>query len=169
MSCDVRAAADLVGLVALDGLSDDDYDALVTEVAALRAAVDGLWLRVVADAEERALHRRHQVRDTGTWLAAVAGERVGAVRRDVELAGVLASAAGRRVGRDRARAVEGQDRRAGPGSAAPGRGRAVALPTRPSARRSSRSPGRCAGPGSTTPCPNRPSRRRAGCSATTTT
>jgi hypothetical protein len=42
-------------------------------------------------AEPRHLYRRHDQRDTASWLAAVGGARPGVARRDLELGAVLAA------------------------------------------------------------------------------
>ena len=70
-----------------EGLTDG-----VATLARVRVSCDALWLRVVGEVERRGLHRRHGVRDAASWLAGVAGERKGAARKDVELAGLLAEA-----------------------------------------------------------------------------
>lgn len=86
------AALATVDAAAVDGLDDPGLERLVEAAAALRAAVDRLWLRVAASAERRALHERHRQRDAASWLAQVCGERPGAARREVELASALAAA-----------------------------------------------------------------------------
>jgi hypothetical protein len=88
---EVRRARAAVADVTLDALDDVELDALVHEVADLRRAVDRLWLGVAAQVAARSLHTRHHERDPACWLARVAGERIGATRRDVELGAVLAT------------------------------------------------------------------------------
>src|SRR5690348_13223272 len=72
-------------------LADDELHHVVQALAALQAQVQARWLAVVGEVERRGLHRRHGARDAGSWLATFSGERAGAARRDVELAGRLAS------------------------------------------------------------------------------
>lgn len=86
------AALAAVDDAAVGGLDDADLERLVEAAAALRVAVDRLWLRLAAGAERRELHQRHHQRDAASWLAQVSGERPGVTRRDVELASALAAA-----------------------------------------------------------------------------
>jgi hypothetical protein len=88
---EVRRARAVLAGVTLQGVDDDELDALVVAVAELRGAADRLWLEVAARADARRLHQRHHARDSATWLASVGGERVGAARRDVELGAALAA------------------------------------------------------------------------------
>jgi hypothetical protein len=88
----MAAAEDLFdALGRLDAeLSTADERALaagLTELARFRTACDALWLSLVAEAARRGTHRRHGARDAATWIAEMAGERRGAARREVELAG----------------------------------------------------------------------------------
>jgi hypothetical protein len=75
----------------LGALGDDQLDEVIRLLAAVQARVQARWLAAVAEAERRQLHRRHGVRDAATWIAAVAGDRAGTARRDVELGLQLAA------------------------------------------------------------------------------
>jgi hypothetical protein len=72
-------------------LADDELHLVVQALAALQGQIQARWLAVVGEVERRGLHRRHGARDAGAWLATFTGERAGAARRDVELAGRLAT------------------------------------------------------------------------------
>ncbi|HEY1281406.1 MAG TPA: hypothetical protein VGF22_17135, partial [Acidimicrobiales bacterium] len=71
----------------LAALLDAELDEVVRVLAALQARVQARWLAAIGEAERRDLHRRHGARDAGSWVAALTGDRTGAARRDVELAG----------------------------------------------------------------------------------
>ena len=76
-------------------LSCADDQALTEGLAALarfRIRSDAVWLKAVAEVDRRGLHRRHGSRDAASWLAGLAGDRSGSVRRDVELAKQLEDA-----------------------------------------------------------------------------
>ena len=76
-------------------LSCADDQALTDGLAALarfRIRSDAVWLKAVAEADRRGLHRRHGSRDAASWLAGLAGDRRGVARRDVELAKQLEDA-----------------------------------------------------------------------------
>jgi len=64
----------------------------LAELARFRTRCDSLWLRLIAEVERRGTHRRHGARDAASWIAALAGERRGAARREVELAARLEQA-----------------------------------------------------------------------------
>jgi hypothetical protein len=64
----------------------------VHRMVAMRATLDALWLETVNEVERRGLATRAGARDTATWLAGIAGERVGSARRDVKLGSTLAGA-----------------------------------------------------------------------------
>jgi Domain of unknown function (DUF222) len=74
----------------LDACDADALTSSIRRLANLQTMFQALWLRAIGLAEERSLHRQDGARDVATWLADVAGERRGASRRDVELAGRLA-------------------------------------------------------------------------------
>jgi hypothetical protein len=77
---------------ALAALSDDELDRLAESVAVGRRALEAVWLLVLEAARARSLHRRRGARDTATWAATLTGDRRGAVRRDVDVAGQVAAA-----------------------------------------------------------------------------
>ena len=86
--------ADALGRLEVELSTADDArlaDGLA-ELARFRARCDALWLRVLAEVERRGTHRRHGARDAASWIAALAGERRGTARREVELAGRLEQA-----------------------------------------------------------------------------
>ena len=70
----------------IDGCDDPTLAEAVAELATFRSRCDALWLRVVAAAEGRGLHRAHGARDAATWIAGLAGDRKGTARKEVELA-----------------------------------------------------------------------------------
>ncbi len=80
--------ADALGRLdtALDGCDDTDLAAGARRLAVLHTRFEAVWLRTIALAEQRGLHRSGDARDTATWLAGIAGQRRGTTRRDVELA-----------------------------------------------------------------------------------
>jgi hypothetical protein len=85
----VRALDDVD--VDVGALLDDELDEAIQVLAALQARVQARWLAAIGEAERRHLHRRHGARDAGSWIATLTGDRAGAARRDVELAGRLAT------------------------------------------------------------------------------
>ena len=95
--CSVIAAlddlADAIGRLdaGLDVCDDETLTASVRRLAGLQSAFQAVWLRAVALAEQRSLYRGSGARDTASWVAAIAGERRGASRREVELAAQVAS------------------------------------------------------------------------------
>jgi Domain of unknown function (DUF222) len=74
----------------LDACDADVLAGSIRRLATLQTTFQALWLHAIGLAEERSLHRQDGARDVATWLAELAGERRGASRRDVELAGRLA-------------------------------------------------------------------------------
>jgi hypothetical protein len=111
-STDVADVASLVrcwhdGVTALD---DDALIAFAGEFARLRAGVDALWVELAGVIDTRGVSSRMGARTAADWLAALSGERRGAVRRDVELAAALDEApvvaAAMREGLSKAKAIE---------------------------------------------------------------
>ena len=76
----------------LDACDDETLTEAVHRLAELQTTFHALWLRAVGLADQRSLHRAEGARDTATWIAALAGERRGTSRRDLELAVQLVDA-----------------------------------------------------------------------------
>jgi hypothetical protein len=62
----------------LDACDDETLTASLRRLAGLQSAFQAVWLRGVALAEQRSLHRGSGARDTASWVADIAGERRGA-------------------------------------------------------------------------------------------
>ena len=86
------ARGDFVAASAIDSLSDDDFEAALRRLVAIKQAVAATELRFLESARRRGSHARHGFRDTAAWVAALARERTGAVRRDIALAEQVAAA-----------------------------------------------------------------------------
>ena len=87
IAAQLRAWAERVG-----ALEDDALMLFVADIAKVRGALDALWVTAAGVVDDRGCARRMGFRRTEDWLAVVAGERPGAMHRDVELAAALAEA-----------------------------------------------------------------------------
>ena len=74
---------DVVAADAIDSLSDDDFEAALVRLFEIERAVEATELHFLDSARRRGSQVRHGFRDTAAWVASLAGERIGAVRRDV--------------------------------------------------------------------------------------
>jgi hypothetical protein len=88
---EVMRAGDVVSTDDLDALGDDEFEAAFQRLLAVERAVSASKLACLAAARRRGSHVRHGFRDTGAWVASLAGERAGAARRDVALAEQIAA------------------------------------------------------------------------------
>jgi hypothetical protein len=86
------ARGDVVAADAIDSLSDDDFEVALGRFLQIKQAVAATELHLLDSARRRRSHVRHGFRDTAAWVASLAGERPGAVRRDVVLAEQVAAA-----------------------------------------------------------------------------
>jgi hypothetical protein len=73
------------------GLSDAELAVVTKRLGGIRARLEALWCSAVAEGDQRQLGKQHGMRDTSSWLAATCGERLGDMRRDVELSERLAA------------------------------------------------------------------------------
>jgi len=85
------ARGDVVAADAIESLGDDDFEAELRFLVTIKQAVATTELRFLDSARRRGCHRRHGFRDTATWVASLAHERTGSVRRDVALAEQVAA------------------------------------------------------------------------------
>ena len=96
-----------------DRVGELDRDALVAfavRFARVRATGEALWVAIAGACEDRGVSHGLGFRTTEDWLASIAGDRRGVMRRDVELACALAEAPAvadaMRDGLSKAKAVE---------------------------------------------------------------
>src|SRR5690349_12993700 len=75
----------------LDALSHDSFEASFQQVLTAERTLAAQRLAMLESARRRGSHVRHGFRDTAAWVASLAGERVGAARRDVVLAEQVAA------------------------------------------------------------------------------
>ena len=75
----------------LDALSHDSFEASFHQVLTAERTLAAQRLAMLESARRRGSHVRHGFRDTAAWVASLAGDRVGATRRDVVLAEAVAA------------------------------------------------------------------------------
>jgi hypothetical protein len=85
------ARGEVVAAAAIDSMGDDEFETALRRFLEIKQAVAATELRFLDAARRRASHVRHGFRDTAAWVASLAGERTGAVRRDVALAEQVAA------------------------------------------------------------------------------
>jgi len=85
------ARGDVVAAAAIDSMSDDDFETALHRRLEIKQAVAATELHFLDSARRRGSHRRHGFRDTAAWVATLARERTGTVRRDVALAEQVAA------------------------------------------------------------------------------